>query len=1377
MKFKLKIMKRKTSARILLFVYVAVQALQFPVQVFAQDVASESATQQILPSDEGRADYYEDYSLQEKALDALSEPSNPSATIKNNTPLKALLKKNIKGDESVTITIDNTSFDKLKFKLFDFEGNEAQADIEVISDADPVVVKIHPGVQYKPGRYRIKVEDQDNNVVTKDFTWGVLAINTNKSVYTPDEIATIEMAVLDEVGDMVCNAEVTLKITDPKSNEVTFSTEDGTVIVNPQCYTKDMTIVPDYQAQYPVGGDGVYSLDLSATTKNGTFSIKDSLVVQQKNTFDVERSTATRIYPLNTYPVRLKIIANEDFSGIIKDFVPASFRITKSKNNAVTSYDTIAFDQAGSDKSVLGAEIFNIGKPFRGEHALTLGFGRQHKDPLLWKKYTAFGVVGHDGVDFDMPMGTTVIAVDKGEVVRAENSDYGNTVVIQHSWGKSYYGHLDKFLVGKGDIVEKGKTIALSGNSGLSSGPHLHFGIKPEKNDDQNGYFGKVNPLPMLELEDDGAEHGKVAGVSTSSQAVQNGVQVISWEVSLKKGQTIELGYDFDAPDISPELYLMGPLEMRNEQNELIFQEARHWQIAADSVVVNGGITTSEAQFGGLQRKVVYVNSNWYAFYNDGTDVFYKKSSDGITWGSAVNLDSGEDNDADNYNPSIDVTGNRYIHVAYFDDSADQVQMLTLDTNTDTTPQTSVCALTSPGAFDVTTYMVSVASFDATSALVAYSDTSAGSNVDVFEVAGLTSATCTSTDVQPGAITFGTQGSGLTAGDRPTLINYQPNIALMVYQDGSNLRMSLYDASRDEWRRNNTLIAAVSDTTYSLASNGEYLWILSQNSTTDTRLYRYPQSATGFTETSTAVDTDIGGATADTVQSPIDMDCISATDCKIVYIDALDTAAPILMFVDCDDATCSTKTSTNIDSDTGSALYAGSPRLFCPSATNCKIVYGDTLAGAAPDAVFVDCGDATCSGTAGTCTSGTRTCTIVDTDLGAADTQFRGDVFCPSDVSNDTDCKFIFFNSVDETNDAIWFADCSNAACSTRNALTSILANVNDDAADAITQMSIYCNASADCQVLYHDAVLGDLIIRDCSNSACSAANASTTIDADVGANAASVQSVTVPNKIDCSAGATDCKIVYADGSQNEFNFVDCSAAGCTSSTITKIDDTAGGIMAQDVSLDCSAGATDCKGAYVGHTTSGQEDVYFFDCDSATCDSGSVVDLSDPPGMAAVDCVGGSTDCKIVYYDAFVGTTNVPVRFADCTNDNCDPDAESLTAPWASQTNVISLSLTYDSANSDLIASIIKDASEKAYFSSTDATTIAWNSATAYDFTEGDLDNISTPASTSGTTNMGALLRQGTNIEFDLLSSGPTLDQVMRHGKWFTGGAESPFTF
>lgn len=1372
---------------------VTIQITGFPAVSFAQEatpsvqteVSSTSSSSGIIVPDSNISDpLLNEYSWQNQAVSSLlNQNTQPSAFLKKSISLRNFYRKDLKAEEEPTVIIDNANIEEISLKIFDFYGNQLDAKTEVINDQNPVVIKIHSSNEFKPGRYRVTVTDLEKNVYTQEFNWGVLAINTNKSLYAPGEDVSVQMAVLDQTGEMVCNSSLNLTITLPSLATKVLSSETGEIVVNPQCYTKDLTLVPDYQASFTAEEVGVYKLSLTATTPEGSYNVSDAIEVRINIPFDIERKTATRIYPPNMYPVTFDITTNQDFEGEIKEFVPESFNISKPQDldNAI-GFDTLqsqAITSGGSD--VLGASIFNIGKPFGGDYQINLGFGGQHRDPLVGTKYTEFGVLGHDGVDFALPMSTAVLAADDGEVVRAGDGDYGTTIVIEHAWGKSYYGHLDKIIKSVGTKVKKGEIIALSGNSGLSSGPHLHFGIKPNKNDFNNGFYGKINPLPLLGIADEGEKHGMVAGVATSVQEeLKKGTQVLTWKVNLKKGDKVTLGYRFNAPLISPELYLLGPLSFV-KNNVTVFSETRKWQIAADAVVVNGGIVSSEAQFGGLQRKVAYVNSNWYAFYNDGTDIFWKKSADGITWGSANNLDASEDNDADNYNPSIDVSGN-FIHVAYLDDSADQVQILTLDTTTDLTSQTTTpCVLASPGAFAVSTYMVSIASLSTTDAVVAYSDTSTGTNVDIFEVAALTSASCTSVDVQPGDIAFGTQGSGVTSSDRPVLVGLSSTTALMVYQDGTNLLSSFYDASRNEWRRNKTLVSAVTDTTYSIATDATNVWLLTQNSTTATRLFHYPKASTGPIETATAIDADIGGAAADTQDSTIDMDCISATDCKIVYTDLLDNAAPVLMFVDCDNADCSSNTATNIDGDVGTATQGGSPRITCPATGNCKIVYYDGLgSSAAPDAVFVDCGDATCSGTAGTCTSGTRTCTIVDSDLGAADTAFRGDVFCPSDVSNDTDCKFIFFNSVDEINDALWFADCSNANCSTRDALTSIVIDINDDAAFAITDMSLYCNASADCQVLFHDAVNGDLTLRDCSNSSCSTANATTDIDADVGANAASVQSVSVPNAIDCSAGATDCKIVYADGSQNEVNFVDCAAAGCTSSTITKLDDSAGGIMNHSVSLYCVS-ATDCKGTFVGHTAGGSEDMYFFDCDSATCDSGSVVDLADPPFMSAVDCIGGSTDCKIVYYDIFVSATDVPVKFADCSTEDCLYEWESQTAPWTSETNVLSVSLTYDSTNTDLIANIIKDASEQAYYSIADnVTTPSWATAVAYEFTAGDLDNLSSPETAAGTAQMGVLLRQGTNIEFDLLAAtptGPTMDQVMRHGKWFDGGVEQPFTF
>lgn len=1325
----------------------------FPIDVLAQEnqpldispdvslVSSESGS--VIPEVDPLVN---NYTWQDAAINSLSsENTITSAVLKKKVSLRNFYRKDLKAEEEPTVVIDNAKIDEITLKIFDYYGSTINVSTEVLSEQNPVVIKIKPSNEFKPGRYRVTVTDNENNTYTEEFNWGVLAINTNKSLYGKGEQVSVQMAVLDQTGEMVCNSNVNLKIIFPDLSTKVLSTGTGEIVVNPQCYTKDFTLIPDYQTSFIADEIGIYKFELTATTPEGNYSVNDAIEVREGVPFDIERKTATRIYPPNMYPVTFDITANEDFEGEIQEYVPASFNISKAQaeDNAIT-FDSIKTNSNSSDQNtVLGASVFNIGKPFDGDYQITLGFGGQHRDPNVGTKYTEFGVLGHDGVDFGLPMQTKVLATDDGEVVRAGDGDYGTTIVIEHSWGKSYYGHLDKVIKTVGEKVEKGDIIALSGQSGLSSGPHLHFGIKLNNNDFNNGFYGKINPLPFLGIADEGEKHGMVAGVSTSTQEeLKQGIQILSWKVNLKKGDKVTLGYRFNAPLISPELYLLGPLSFINS-NTTQFSETRKWQIAADAVVVNGGIVSSEAQFGGLQRKVAFVNSNWYAFYNDGTDVFYKKSADGITWGSAVDVDA---TDADNYNPSIDFSGN-IIHVFWLDDSLDRVEGKQLDTATDTLG--TLCGLTSPGAFAVSTYMASVASFSTTDALIAYSDTSSGTNVDIFEVTGL-NGTCTVTDVHPGNIQFGSQNSGLTASDRPVLINLDATSAFIIFQNGTDLKSAKYDATRDEFRRNNQTIASVTDSTYSVATDGTNVWVLTQNGTTGTRLYHNPQSGTSLTETLIDADT---GASGDEQATELDIDCPTATNCKLVYVDALDSAGPDLVFVDCDDATCSTKGGTTvIDSDTGSSTNAPSPAIFCLTSANCKIAHGDLLGGNSPDMSLIDCNDETCSAPS----QGD-----INADLGGNTSKPNTSLYC----SGDTDCKVIFFE--DDTDD-LWFADCSNANCSTRDALTAFALNVNTTNSNA--KNSIYCPSSTDCKVVYHNAAAGTLIFRDCDNSGCSTGT-DTTIDSAVGTTA-----VNVPNAIDCSAGATDCKVVYADGNTNDFFFVDCDDATCSTRTTTKIDDTAGGLVSFGVDLNCPT-ATNCKGVYVGNTSS-PEDQYFFDCDDATCTSGSVADLDNPPTRSSLDCPT-SDDCKLLYYDA-LESGQPPVYFADCANEKCLPAWESLTAPWTSETNVLSVSLTYDSTNSDLIANIIKDASEQAYYKISDATTISWGSETAYEFTAGDLDNISSPETAAGTGLMGVLLRQGTNIEFDLLSCagcGPTNDQLMRHGKWFSEGVEQPFTF
>ncbi|MFF9116763.1 M23 family metallopeptidase [Streptomyces massasporeus] len=106
----------------------------------------------------------------------------------------------------------------------------------------------------------------------------------------------------------------------------------------------------------------------------------------------------------------------------------------------------------------------------------------------------------HSGQDFAVPSGTQVVAAHGGTVVKAggngagDGPAYGNAVVIKHGNGTySQYAHLSKVTVHVGQIVKTGQEIAKSGNTGNSSGPHLHFEIRTTPN-----YGSAIDPVKFL---------------------------------------------------------------------------------------------------------------------------------------------------------------------------------------------------------------------------------------------------------------------------------------------------------------------------------------------------------------------------------------------------------------------------------------------------------------------------------------------------------------------------------------------------------------------------------------------------------------------------------------------------------------------------------------------------------------------------------------------------------------------------------------------------------------------------------------------------------------------------------------------------------------
>ncbi|MEU7723765.1 LysM peptidoglycan-binding domain-containing M23 family metallopeptidase [Streptomyces sp. NPDC040724] len=122
--------------------------------------------------------------------------------------------------------------------------------------------------------------------------------------------------------------------------------------------------------------------------------------------------------------------------------------------------------------------------------------------PLGGGVSTAYKVAGsmwssgyHTGVDFIASSGTTVKAVGAGTVVSAGWSGaYGNEVIVRHTDGKySQYAHLSQLSVSSGQSVTAGQTLGLSGSTGNSTGPHLHFEIRTGPS-----YGSDIDPLAYL---------------------------------------------------------------------------------------------------------------------------------------------------------------------------------------------------------------------------------------------------------------------------------------------------------------------------------------------------------------------------------------------------------------------------------------------------------------------------------------------------------------------------------------------------------------------------------------------------------------------------------------------------------------------------------------------------------------------------------------------------------------------------------------------------------------------------------------------------------------------------------------------------------------
>ena len=258
-----------------------------------------------------------------------------------------------------------------------------------------------------------------------------------------------------------------------------------------------------------VSGDTLSTIaEKNSTTVAGLIALNPETLTDEDSTLmigDIVRVTAAepelsvirtdKVYYEENYNAPVEYIDNDEWytnesairrepvEGFRKVVADITYKNNEQQNvNIIYEEDVIEAVAKVVERGTKAPPTFI--KPISGGR-LSSGFGRRKAPKKGASTY-------HKGVDWATPIGTSVVASSGGTVVRAGwGAGYGYCVYIQHPNGMmTRYGHLKKVLVTTGQSVKQGERIALSGNTGVSTGPHLHFEILV------NGT--QVNPLNYM---------------------------------------------------------------------------------------------------------------------------------------------------------------------------------------------------------------------------------------------------------------------------------------------------------------------------------------------------------------------------------------------------------------------------------------------------------------------------------------------------------------------------------------------------------------------------------------------------------------------------------------------------------------------------------------------------------------------------------------------------------------------------------------------------------------------------------------------------------------------------------------------------------------
>lgn len=323
-----------------------------------------------------------------------------------------------------------------------------------------------------------KINQIYDNAMKQDvssFHFGVLSLDFGENVEVVQAYVDEELiSSLDEAIEMVTKNKEKSAIYEVESGDSlsVIASKNNTTIENIIAMNKET--IQDENSMIRVGDE------LKVTVPQPELSVVRTEEVYYEENYDEE----VQYVDNDEWYTNQTQILQQPVAGFRKVVADVTYRNNEESGRTIVYEDVVA-------KAV--PKIVERGtktpptflKPISGGR-MSSGFGRRKAPKKGASTY-------HKGIDWAVPVGTAVCASSGGTVTKAGwGSGYGYVIYIQHPDGKSTrYGHLSKILVKAGQSVKQGEKIALSGNTGVSTGPHIHFEILV------NGT--QVNPLSYMQ--------------------------------------------------------------------------------------------------------------------------------------------------------------------------------------------------------------------------------------------------------------------------------------------------------------------------------------------------------------------------------------------------------------------------------------------------------------------------------------------------------------------------------------------------------------------------------------------------------------------------------------------------------------------------------------------------------------------------------------------------------------------------------------------------------------------------------------------------------------------------------------------------------------